>query len=744
MELTLPHLSAMHPMHPDHVHEELELQLPDFSSYTLEWVARCPQWRDYYLAHDQTPHYAYLKTVLQILQWIRPGERWVLKSPQHLEQLGPLLATFPDATVVVTHRDPVSVVQSAATMMTYAARMSYRHPRPEFYLDYWTDRIRRLLEASVRDRTSSRRSGPVDVLFHEFMADDLATVERIYDVAGLAMTDEARAADRGVPRRPSPGARGPGRLRPPGRLRRRAPDEVRDGVRLLLRPVPGAGGGAMTIDDEVDRLIDERPGKELLVPRYDDPAHPVTDFLYRSGGTTAAYCLLTDARPGHRQHRHGLRGPPPQARLRRRAARPHPLRHHHPGPRRPRRRGRSCSASRTRSTSPRPTTRLPARRRPHPPLAAAHRRHLVRHDRDATPPDRRREPRRVDAPGHARCPTSPSTTASTSTWTDCASSSSPRWARPSTADRVAPRAPDRLISNLLGPLFPHFPNLNTLRGDRYRLVEPYLRSPCAAARAATRDARHRPPRADRRGRAHRRVAGPTPRRRRLRPPRDARRHERRERPVDLDARESASRRSSASARATARCPGPCARSGRPTSGGSSSQSTPSSTPTSTPRPWPSWSRRSGSTAPSTTPAGRWAGTRLWWPSSWPKASGRRPGPRRDGPTHGRRPSAPARRRGRRQLLGERVVGVGDAALAWSRRWSSNGILVEPVMARALGASTGTEWDRTGTDCRKRSGPFGGPLRSLGHPPCTCPNLIKRANLRGSCGLAVNYLFTEDG
>jgi alkyl sulfatase BDS1-like metallo-beta-lactamase superfamily hydrolase len=35
-----------------------------------------------------------------------------------------------------------------------------------------------------------------------------------------------------------------------------------------------------------------------------------------------------------------------------------------------------------------------------------------------------------------------------------------------------------LISNLLGPLFPHFPNLNTLRGDRYRLVEPYLESVC--------------------------------------------------------------------------------------------------------------------------------------------------------------------------------------------------------------------------------------------------------------------------
>jgi len=193
MEAMLPYLTAMHPMRPDHVHEELELQLPDFSSYQLEWVARVPHWRDSYLAHDQTPHYAYLKTVLQILQWRRPGERWVLKSPQHLEQLGPLLSTFPDATVVVTHRDPVSVVQSAATMTAYAARMSYRTPEPEYYLAYWTDRMRRLLEASRRDHHLVPAAGRADVLFHEFMADDVATVERIYEVAGFRMTDEARA-----------------------------------------------------------------------------------------------------------------------------------------------------------------------------------------------------------------------------------------------------------------------------------------------------------------------------------------------------------------------------------------------------------------------------------------------------------------------------------------------------------------------------------------------------------------------
>src|SRR5690242_3140111 len=50
------------------------------------------------------------------------------------------------------------------------------------------------------------------------------------------------------------------------------------------------------IQEQVDRLIDERPGKELLTPAYDDAAHRVADDppIFRSGGTTASYCILTD------------------------------------------------------------------------------------------------------------------------------------------------------------------------------------------------------------------------------------------------------------------------------------------------------------------------------------------------------------------------------------------------------------------------------------------------------------------
>jgi putative ubiquitin-RnfH superfamily antitoxin RatB of RatAB toxin-antitoxin module len=190
----VPLLRNMHDMAPEHVHEEIEIQALDFSSYELEWIATVPRWRDYYLAHDQTPHYAYLKKGLQALQWLRGPDRWILKSPQHMEQLGPLIDTFPDATVAFTHRDPVSVVASAITMLAYGDRLRRKRVDPPGVAAYWIDRVERLLRACVRDRERIPASQSIDVLFHEFMADDVAAVERIYALAGLEMTPGARAA----------------------------------------------------------------------------------------------------------------------------------------------------------------------------------------------------------------------------------------------------------------------------------------------------------------------------------------------------------------------------------------------------------------------------------------------------------------------------------------------------------------------------------------------------------------------
>jgi sulfotransferase family protein len=194
LDAAMPHFKRMHEMTVEHVHEEIQLLAIAGSTMLFETMAPMPSWRDWYRATDQTPAYAYLKTVLQVLQWLREGTRWVLKSPQHLEQFGPLVATFPDATVVVTHRDPVSVTASMTTMIAYTSRLALARVDPIAIGSYWAPRVEDLLRACVADRDLLPAARSIDVRFSEFMADDVAMVERIYRLARQPMTSEARAA----------------------------------------------------------------------------------------------------------------------------------------------------------------------------------------------------------------------------------------------------------------------------------------------------------------------------------------------------------------------------------------------------------------------------------------------------------------------------------------------------------------------------------------------------------------------
>ncbi len=194
MNAAMPHFVAMHEMTTDHVHEEIQLLGMDFSTMFFETLAVMPSYRDYYRSHDQTPHYEYLRTVLQVLTYLRGGRRWVLKSPQHLEQFGPLRTVFPDATVVVTHRDPVAVTASMLVMLAYTARMQVARPDPVRIADYWVARLEDLLDACRRDRELLDPGRSMDVEFRRFMADDLGTVAAVYDLAGQTLDERARAA----------------------------------------------------------------------------------------------------------------------------------------------------------------------------------------------------------------------------------------------------------------------------------------------------------------------------------------------------------------------------------------------------------------------------------------------------------------------------------------------------------------------------------------------------------------------
>jgi hypothetical protein len=191
---SMPEFKRMHEMTVDHAHEEIQILANDISGMLFETTHHLPDYGAHYKSRDQTASYAYLKRSMQAMQWLRGGTRWVLKSPQHLEQFPVLFKTFPDATFVVTHRDPVEVIQSMATMISYSSRMMCDHPDPVKISRYWVDRADDLLNGCLRDRDALPAAQSVDVEFDDFMADEQGTVAAIYALADQPYDERARTA----------------------------------------------------------------------------------------------------------------------------------------------------------------------------------------------------------------------------------------------------------------------------------------------------------------------------------------------------------------------------------------------------------------------------------------------------------------------------------------------------------------------------------------------------------------------
>jgi hypothetical protein len=196
LDWMMPLFPRMHEIAAELPHEEIQLLAATFSTMLFETTYQIPSYRDWYKATDQTFAYRYLARLLRILQWLRGPRRWLLKSPQHLEQIPALLEVFPDAYIVRTHRDPVRVVASMATMAAYGLRMQNDGIDPRAVGRYWSDRVHDLLAAAVRHRDAASSAQVLDVRFDEFMRDNAATAETVLAFTGQDVGEPARTAIR--------------------------------------------------------------------------------------------------------------------------------------------------------------------------------------------------------------------------------------------------------------------------------------------------------------------------------------------------------------------------------------------------------------------------------------------------------------------------------------------------------------------------------------------------------------------
>jgi hypothetical protein len=193
LDRVAPDMKAVHELDAHEPDEEIWLLGVSLCSMLFEAQWNVPAYAEWYDGAELAPAYEALRTMLQVLQWYRPADRWLLKSPQHLERIPDLRATFPDAVIVQTHRDPVSVVASTASMISYSRRMSSSTIAPQTIAKYWAWRIERLLTRSMEQRDATG-TPVVDVRFEDLTAEPMSVVEDIYRAAGRPLSDEARTA----------------------------------------------------------------------------------------------------------------------------------------------------------------------------------------------------------------------------------------------------------------------------------------------------------------------------------------------------------------------------------------------------------------------------------------------------------------------------------------------------------------------------------------------------------------------
>jgi Sulfotransferase family len=194
VDLLIPGFRAMHPMGARLAQECVRITASDYRSMIFPTQYRVPsyaQWLNF--EADMRPAYEWHRIFLQHLQARHPAERWVLKSPGHIWCLDALLAEYPNALLVQTHRDPLRIIASLGSLVSKLRSMTSDDTSipgaAEEFGEYIIDGLDRSVTA--REDGTVAPEQVVDSQFAEFMADPIVTIRKIYDRLGFELTSDA-------------------------------------------------------------------------------------------------------------------------------------------------------------------------------------------------------------------------------------------------------------------------------------------------------------------------------------------------------------------------------------------------------------------------------------------------------------------------------------------------------------------------------------------------------------------------
>ena len=116
LDTLTPDFKAIHATGAQLPLECIAVMSPSFLCWRFNTMYRVPTYQEWLEGQDFLPTYDFHRRFLQQLQWRAPAGHWVLKAPSHMLAFDALLQTYPDAHIVQTHRDPLTVLGSAASL----------------------------------------------------------------------------------------------------------------------------------------------------------------------------------------------------------------------------------------------------------------------------------------------------------------------------------------------------------------------------------------------------------------------------------------------------------------------------------------------------------------------------------------------------------------------------------------------------------------------------------------------------
>ncbi len=186
-----PGFFAIHPVEHQAPEEDVLLLDVSFLSTTAEATMHVPTYSEWLERTDQSPAYEYMCRLMKLLQWQRPGKRWVLKTPHHLEFLDLVKQHLGDVHFLWTHRNVYESIPSFMSMVSYARILFSDQVDPSEVARHWLRKTGYMLSQALdfHDRNNNT-SLFTHICFEELVREPLEAIRTVYGHRGDQVTTE--------------------------------------------------------------------------------------------------------------------------------------------------------------------------------------------------------------------------------------------------------------------------------------------------------------------------------------------------------------------------------------------------------------------------------------------------------------------------------------------------------------------------------------------------------------------------